>query len=85
MLIDTSRFPLVYLREHAAQEARTNENASAEGQLESLLDQGRQFVLLTDHLPGDHPEESHEERKQRALKSRAASYPAPRPPAEAAH
>ncbi|WP_428147689.1 hypothetical protein [Delftia acidovorans] len=24
-------------------------------------------MLLTDHLPGDHPEESHEERKQRAL------------------
>ena len=62
MLLDTTHFPLVYLREHAAQKARTNEDASAEGQLESLLDQGRHFVLLTDHLPGDHPEESHEER-----------------------
>ncbi len=88
MLIDTSRFPLVYLREPEAQapaDAGSGNDASAEARIESLLDQGQHFVLLTDHLPGDHPEESHEERKQRALKSRAASYPAPRPPAEAAH
>ncbi|WP_353176940.1 hypothetical protein [Delftia acidovorans] len=70
MLIDTSRFPLVYLREPEAQapaDAGNGNDASAEVQIESLLDQGRHFVLLTDHLPGDHPEESHEERKQRAL------------------
>lgn len=75
MLIDTTRFPLVYLREHEAPQAPADadagtghgNDASAEGQLESLLDQGRHFVLLTDHLPGDHPEESQEERKQRAL------------------
>lgn len=67
MQLDTTRFPLVYLRGHDAQEARAGTEASAEGQLESLLDQGRPFVLLTDQLPGDHPEESHEERKQRAL------------------
>lgn len=65
MLIDTSRFPLVYLREPEAQvptDAGNGNDASAEAQIESLLDQGRHFVLLTDH-----PEESHEERKQRAL------------------
>ncbi|KEH08624.1 hypothetical protein GY14_18395 [Delftia tsuruhatensis] len=70
MLIDTSRFPLVYLREPEAQapaDAGNGNDASAEVQIESLLDQGRHFVLLTDHLPGDHPEENHEERKQRAL------------------
>ena len=70
MLIDTSRFPLVYLREPEAQapaDAGNGNDASAEAQIESLLDQGQHFVLLTDHLPGDHPEESHEERKQRAL------------------
>jgi hypothetical protein len=32
-----------------------------------LLDRGERFVLLTDHLHGDHAEESHEERKERAL------------------
>lgn len=65
MRLDTTHFPLVYLREPAPQAAHTD--ASAEDELQSLLDQGLHFVLLTDHLPGDHPEESHEERKQRAL------------------
>lgn len=65
MRLDTTHFPLVYLREPAAQAAPTG--PSAEDQLQSLLDQGLHFVLLTDHLPGDHPDESHEERKQRAL------------------
>lgn len=69
MLIDTSRFPLVYLREPPTQPAHadTANDASPEGQIESLLDRGLPFVLLTDHLPGSHPEESHAERRQRAL------------------
>src|SRR5256885_3873467 len=44
MLIDTSRFPLVYLREPEAQapaDAGSGNDASAEARIESLLDQGR--------------------------------------------
>jgi hypothetical protein len=63
MQFDTSKFPLVFLMEQThAQSA-----ATVEAQLAALLDRGERFVLLTDHLPGDHPEESKEERKERAL------------------
>ena len=66
MKFDTSRFPLVFLMEpEQAQTAEPME--TVEAQLTALLDRGERFVLLTDHLPGDHAEESHEERKERAL------------------
>lgn len=68
MLLDTEKFPLVFLREddpgyHAG---------TLEAQLLGLLERGERFVLLTDHLPGDdqehdHPPESHEERKGRTM------------------
>jgi hypothetical protein len=67
MRLDTSRFPLVFFR----QADQAPASGTPEQQLEALLDRGQAFVLLTDHLPGDHAEashaESHEERKQRAL------------------
>ncbi|WP_431257337.1 hypothetical protein ACQ86G_22185 [Roseateles chitinivorans] len=64
MRFDTSRFPLVFLMENTQAAGPTE---TVEAQLIALLDRGERFVLLTDHLPGDHAEESHEERKERAL------------------
>lgn len=64
MLIDTSAFPLVYLRD----DHQSTPAGAGEAQLGALLDRGECFVLLTDHLPGDHDhDEAPEERKQRAL------------------
>lgn len=64
MQLDTTRFPLVFMREA---EQPPSAVGTPEQALEALLDRGERFVLLTDHLPGDHAEEGHEERKQRAL------------------
>lgn len=63
MFLDTTRFPFVYLRNDAHPEEST------EVQIVALLDRQERFVLVTDHLPSpDHDhDESHEERKQRAL------------------
>lgn len=63
MELDTTRFPLVFMREADIHPAE----GSPEKAIEALLDRGDAFVLLTDHLPGDHAEERHEERKQKAL------------------
>jgi hypothetical protein len=65
MQLDATRFPLVFLREH--DQERSHQEAEAE--FTALLDRGERFVLLTDHLPGDDHghDESHEDRKQRAL------------------
>ncbi len=64
MLFDTTRFPLVFLKEDPQAHSH---DTDTEAQLATLLERGERFVLLTDHLPGDHPEESHEDRKRRAL------------------
>lgn len=63
MMLDTTRFPLVFMREDDIHPAE----GSPEMSIEALLDRGDAFVLLTDHLPGDHAEESHEELKKKAL------------------
>lgn len=60
---DTRAFPLVFLREADAGPA----GGPPEQVLELLLERGEAFVLLTDHLPGAHAEESHEERRHKAL------------------
>lgn len=62
--LDMAAFPLVFLRN----DAQAPPDLSPEMQLEAVLDRGEAFVLLTDHLPGDHGhDQGHEERKQRAL------------------
>lgn len=63
MQLDTTRFPLVFMREAEQQPSA----GTPEQGLEALLDRGERFVWLTDHLPGDHADESHEDRKERAL------------------
>lgn len=65
MRLDATRFPLVFLREHD----EDHSHQEAEVEFAALLDRGERFVLLTDHLPGDDHghDESHEDRKQRAL------------------
>lgn len=65
MHMDDTQFPLVFLREHDQQQTPQQ----AQDQLEALLDRGQRFVLLTERLGGaaGKQEESHEDRKQRAL------------------
>ncbi len=65
MQLDATRFPLVFLREHDQEHS----HHEVEAELAALLNRGERFVLLTDHLPGDDHghDESHDERKQRAL------------------
>ncbi|AYN20699.1 hypothetical protein [Alcaligenes aquatilis] len=65
MHVDDTQFPLVFLREHSPQQTPQQ----AQDQLEALLNRGQRFVLLTDRMGGEDPahEESHEDRKQRAL------------------
>lgn len=62
MLIDKSRFPLVFLRETASTQT---ENTEAE--LEAILSDGLPFVLISDHPPRNDGDEPPEERKARAL------------------
>ncbi len=65
MQVDDTQFPLVFLRE----QDQLQTPQQAQHQLEALLNRGQRFVLLTERLGGeDHNhEESHEDRKQRAL------------------
>ncbi|KAF1045199.1 hypothetical protein [Xylophilus sp.] len=67
MRLDTTRFPQVFLHDEDAGPGAAS--PSAEAQLEALLERGERFVLLTDHLPGEHDrqEESHADRRERAL------------------
>ncbi|WP_375786966.1 hypothetical protein ACE10Z_05150 [Bradyrhizobium sp. Pha-3] len=61
MLVDDSRFPLVFLRSHAESSATINQ------QFEDLLEKRQLFVLITDHADDDHEDETKEERKEKAL------------------
>jgi len=61
MLLDRSRLPVVFIRTDADEETSIND------QIEALLEERRPFVLVTDHAPDDHEEETQEERKERAL------------------
>lgn len=61
MLVDVTRFPIVFIRSGS-----TSEEA-VPSQIEHLLDREAPFVLMTDHAPGDHDDESAEERKEKAL------------------
>lgn len=61
MLLDDTRRPLVFLR------AGEETNVPIEMQFEKLLENDSPFVLITDHAPDDHEDETQEERKQKAL------------------
>lgn len=61
MLIDDLRSPLVFLRSHG------ESPLSVEEQFQQLLGKGQQFVLVADHAQNDHPGETQEERKEKAL------------------
>ncbi len=62
MLLDDSRFPLVFLRE-----AGPADRLAIQDQLEHLLDRQAPFVLITDHAPGGDEAETPAERKEKAL------------------
>ncbi len=61
VLLDRSRLPVVFIRTEANAETPIND------QIEALLEERRPFVLVTDHAPDDHDEDTQEERKERAL------------------
>ncbi|WP_245304842.1 hypothetical protein [Rhizobium multihospitium] len=67
MLLDDSRFPLVFLREHEDDGSSIDEVLERNNQLESLLDKQTPFVLIADHSTHDHDDETPEERKAKAL------------------
>lgn len=61
MFLDTSCFPLVFLRAHAEAAAPIDE------QFERLLARQLPFVLITDRWPDHHGEETPKERRNQAL------------------
>jgi hypothetical protein len=67
MLLDDTRFPLVFLRAHTEAIATIDEQRERNGQLEKLLRRQTPFVLIADHSMDDHAEETSEERKAKAL------------------
>ncbi|NEI72936.1 hypothetical protein GR212_25570 [Rhizobium lusitanum] len=67
MLLDDSRFPLVFLRAHEELGSSIDEQQERNSQLESLLDKQTPFVLIADHSTHDHDDETPEERKAKAL------------------
>lgn len=67
MLLDDSRFPLVFLRAHEAPSSPIDEQRERNERLERLLDRQTPFVLIADHSTHDHDDETPEERKERAL------------------
>ncbi len=67
MLLDDSRFPLVFLRAHEEESSSVDEVLERNSQLEALLDKQKPFVLIADHSAHDHDDETPEERKEKAL------------------
>lgn len=67
MLLDETRFPLVFLREHEDESSSIEEVFDRNNQLESLLDRQTPFVLIADHSSHAHDDETPEERKAKAL------------------
>lgn len=67
MLLDDSRFPLVFLRTHDDETSSVDEVLERNRQLEGLLDKQRPFVLIADHSEHDHDNETPEQRKEKAL------------------
>ena len=67
MLLDESRFPLVFLRQHEEDGSSIDEVLDRNKQLESLLAKQTPFVLIADHSTHDHDDETPEERKAKAL------------------
>lgn len=67
MLLDDSRFPLVFLRAHEEESSSIDEVLGRNRQLETLLDKQKPFVLIADHSAHDHDDETPEERKEKAL------------------
>lgn len=67
MLLDESRFPLVFLREHEEETSSLDEVTDRNLQLESLLNREETFVLIADHSEHHHDDEAPEERKAKAL------------------
>jgi hypothetical protein len=67
MLLDDSRFPLVFLRAHEEPHSSFEEQLERNRQFESLLDRETPFVLIADHPEHDHDDETSEQRKAKAL------------------
>ncbi|MDH7795104.1 MULTISPECIES: hypothetical protein [unclassified Beijerinckia] len=61
MYLDQAHFPIVFLREEGPSEMPLPH------QLVELLAAGKKFVLITHHRLGEGHDETHEERKERAL------------------
>src|SRR5262245_27418132 len=67
MLLDESRFPLVFLRAHTETDSSIDEQLERNRQFERLLDRQMPFVLIVDHHTHDYDDETPEERKSKAL------------------
>lgn len=61
MIVDTAHFPIVFLR------SVEGNDAPPEAALNAVLDRETPFVLITDHSPDDHGEDTPDERRERAL------------------
>ena len=67
MQIDANQFPLVFLRPNEDAKGASASKPTPAAQFEAILNRGQHFVLITLHSPTDDPDETAEERKQRAL------------------
>jgi hypothetical protein len=61
VFIDESSAPLLFIR------SQVQSDVPVERQLEDVLEKGQAFVLITDHSPDEHHDETPEERKKKAL------------------